>query len=116
MGAAGSAALFLRAGLHSPRLLLVLMAIWVFTPFVAILVVLKMSKSWPARAQSMFDGATLVVTLGTLVAYAYDAIRPPAAQAAFAYVMVPPVSVIALTAALLAAWLVTRGASRATGV
>ena len=114
VGAAGVAALFFRAGLHSPRVLLLLMGIWTLTPFLAMIAALAWSKRWPVAAQSTIDIATLLLTLGTLAAYVYDAFHPRP-QAAFWYVVVPPISVTLLAIALLAAWLrTTGGSSRAT--
>ena len=46
IGAVGSAGFFLRAGQHTPRLLLLLMAIWVFSPFVALVWANVVSKRW----------------------------------------------------------------------
>jgi hypothetical protein len=106
-GAAVAAALFIRAGRHSPPVLLLLMTIWVFVPFAAMIATLIWSRRWPARAQSTLWVATVVVTLGALAAYVYDAFHPRA-QAAFMYVMVPPASVTILAIALLVAALSRR--------
>jgi pimeloyl-ACP methyl ester carboxylesterase len=52
LGAAGSIGLLLRAGQRTPRLLLVLMAIWVLSPFIALIWASLVSKHWsrPTRA------------------------------------------------------------------
>jgi len=83
------------------------MAIWTFTPFVAMLAALVWSTRWPAAVQSTLYVATLFLTLGTLAAYVYDAFHPRP-QAAFMYVIVPPVSVTVFTIALLVAALAAR--------
>ncbi|MFZ1220759.1 MAG: hypothetical protein WAO00_15805 [Chthoniobacterales bacterium] len=87
-----SICLFLRAGERTPRLLLLGMAFWVLSPF-AILVWLKMiSTSWPTLTRAAVYCVTLVITFGTLAVYGDDALGHRRAQAAFVYVIVPPVS------------------------
>ena len=91
-GAAGSAGLLLRAGQRTPRFLLILMAAWVLSPFIALAWANLVSKHWPVLTQAALHGVMLVVTLGSLAIYGNDALRPRRAQAAFVYVLVPPVS------------------------
>ncbi len=59
-GAAGSLALMLYAGRHSPPALVVIFACWVVSPFSALL---WASARWPLRAVS------LAIALGSLVLY-----------------------------------------------
>jgi hypothetical protein len=91
-GPVGSVGLLLRAGRHTPRLLLVLMAIWVLAPFMALVLANVVSKRWPVPTRVTLYGVTLLVTLGSLAIYADDALRPRKAQAAFVYVAVPAAS------------------------
>jgi hypothetical protein len=112
-GAVGAAALFFRAGQHSPQILIVLIGIWVFVPFAAMAAMLVWSIRRPARTLSILSVTTLVVVFCTLAIYIYDAFHPRA-QAAFVYVMVPPASVIALAIALVAATRSSRTAGTAS--
>jgi hypothetical protein len=93
--AVASLGLLLRATQHTPPLLRVLFVIWVLAPFIAAMCTSVASKRWPRLV--------LVLALGSLASYGYDALRPPKAQAAFVYVMVPPISVIIAGAVLMAA-------------
>jgi hypothetical protein len=91
-GAVGSVGLMLHAGRHSPRVLLLLMALWVLSPFVVFVVADVVSKRWPVATRAALHCAMVVVALGSLAVYTVDALRPPKAQAAFVFVAVPPVS------------------------
>ena len=91
-GAAGSVGFFLRAGQRTPRLLLLLMAIWVFSPFVALVLGDVVSKRWSVLTRTTLYCVMLVVSLGNLAIYGYDALWPRRAQPAFWYVLVPPAS------------------------
>ena len=81
--AVGSLALMLWPGGHNRSyVLLFLFAIWVLAPFAAMLC----------------TGAKFVplVAIGSLTVYCFDAMRPAHPQAAFIYVVVPPVSFVLL--------------------
>ncbi len=92
-GAGGSAGLMLRAGRRNDsRILMVLMAIWVLSPFMAIAWANLVSKRWPVLTRVTLYSVTLVLTLASLAVYGVDALRPPRAQAAFVFVVVPPAS------------------------
>lgn len=92
VGAAGSIGFFFRAGQRAPRLLLVIMAFWVFSPFVALLWADVVSKRWPVLTRAALYGVMLVAALGSLAIYGADALWPRKSQAAFVYVVVPPAS------------------------
>lgn len=93
VGAVGSFSLMLRAGRNNPsRLLLVLMATWVLSPFAALLLAYVASKRWSVFTRAALYCAVLVVALGSLAIYGYFAWRPPRAQPASVYVLVPPAS------------------------
>ena len=63
-GAAGSIGLMLRAG-HPPLLLRVLFAIWVLSPFVALLVADKVSKRWSVIIRATLHSVMLVLALSS---------------------------------------------------
>ena len=113
-GAVGSAGFLLRAGQRTPRLLLAVMALWVLSPFVALLLANVASKRWSVPARATLYSVTLVLTLGTLAVYAFDVLWPRSAQPAFVFVLVPPVSwlfaaIVVPTAALVSGRLSRRG-------
>ena len=92
-GAAGSVGLMLRAGhRNGSRLLLTLFAIWVLSPFIALLVANLISKQWSVFTRATLYSLMLVLTLGSLAIYADVAFGPPRAKTAFAFVVVPPAS------------------------
>ena len=85
--AAVSVAFMLRAAHRNPSvLLLVLMAIWVAAPFVALFGAVRSSQ------RKSIGVLTLVIAAGTLAAYAIDALGPPHAKAATVFVATPVVS------------------------
>jgi drug/metabolite transporter (DMT)-like permease len=89
-GAVGSVGLLLRAGHTSDqRMLLVLIAIWVLSPWVALAVADVVSKRWSPTTRTVLYYVMLVVTLGSLAMYVDDAAMPRRAQAAFVFVVVP---------------------------
>jgi len=89
-GAAGSVGFFLRAGQQTPRPLLVMMFIWVISPYLALVWAHVASRRWSAPARAALHVVMLVVALGSLAVYAGDAAWPRKAQPAFFYVAVPP--------------------------
>lgn len=93
-GAVGSVGLLLHAGQRSPRLLLALFAIWVLSPFLALIWADVVSKRWSVPIRVTLYCATLLVTLGSLAIYGNDARGHRKAQAAFVYVVVPPASAL----------------------
>ncbi|PZR71511.1 MAG: hypothetical protein DLM73_15875 [Chthoniobacterales bacterium] len=92
VGAVGSLALMFHASQRTPRLLVILFTIWVVSPFLVLLWADMVSKRWPVLTRATLYAAMLVVALGSLAVYGFNAYRPPKAQAAFVYVLVPPVS------------------------
>ena len=110
VGALGSAGLLLRAGRNNPsRLLMTLFVCWVSAPFVALLWVTLVSKDWSVVTRTTLHCATLLVTLISLSIYTHAVLRPPAAQGAFVFVMVPPMSCVLLAIVIpLAAFLARR--------
>lgn len=104
-GAAGSIALMLRAGHRNPsRVLLILFTIWVLSPFVALVFAIIVSKSWSVITRATLYAVVLVLTVTSLAIYGDVALGPPRTKAAFAFVVVPPVSwlVIAISTSIAA--------------
>ena len=92
VGALGAAGFLLRAGQRTPRLLLTILLLWVLSPFMAVVLADLVSKRWAILTRATLYGMTLVVTLGSLITYVNDALRPRKAQAGFVFVVVPLVS------------------------
>ena len=111
-GAVGSVGLMFRSGQHSPRLLLALFFFWVLAPFVALVLAHVVSKRWSVLTRATLYSVMLVVTLGSLAIYGYDAWRPRKAQAAFWYVLVPPLSWLLIAVVVPIAALISRRMSR----
>jgi len=92
-GAGGSVGLMLYVGRHNDsRLLLVLFAIWVLSPFMALLFAHVVSKRWSVLTRATLYGVMLVLTFGSLAIYGDVALGPPRAKTAFVFVVVPPAS------------------------
>src|SRR2546430_7071428 len=70
ISAVGSFTLLLRAGQRTPRLLLVVMAIWVLAPFAALVLATVLSKRWSDLTRATLRGVMWIVALGALAIYA----------------------------------------------
>jgi hypothetical protein len=93
VGACGAVALTLYTGRHNASLLLmVIFALWVLSPFVALAAAVRLSSRWAPLTHMVLYAATYIVTLGTLVIYGETAFGPPRAKTAAVFVVVPPAS------------------------
>ena len=93
VGAAGSVGLMLYAGRHNPsRLLILMFVIWVLSPFVLLALASIVSKRWSDVTRATLYVVTLVLTFSTLAIYAQRVFGPPRPQAAFMFIVLPPVS------------------------
>ena len=93
IGAAGSVGLMLYAGRRNPsRLLILMFVIWVLSPFVLLALASIVSKRWSDVTRATLYVVTLVLTFSTLAIYAQRAFGPPRPQAAFMFIVLPPVS------------------------
>ena len=111
-GAGGSLGFMLRAGRHTPRLLLVFFVIWVLSPFVALAWANIVSRHWPVLTRVTLHCLTLVITLGSLAFYG-GVILPPAGSArAFVFVAVPPASWLLIAIVVPIGALISRRLSR----
>lgn len=92
-GAVGSVGFLLRGTNRNPsQLLVVLLAIWVVSPFVVLLWASIVSKRWLVLTRVTLYGVMLVVTFSSLAIYEADALWPRTSQAAFVFIIVPPAS------------------------
>ena len=114
IGGLGSAALTVRAAyrLGSPLLVTLLITGWVIGPFVLFVIVDRASKHWATLTRSTLYASMLLVALGSLAIYVRFVYGPTRAKPAFAFVAVPPASVIFAGLAIIVAALLSRGISR----
>ncbi|MEK6322978.1 MAG: hypothetical protein AABN33_14995 [Acidobacteriota bacterium] len=113
-GAGGSVGLMLRAG-HPPLFLRVLFAIWVLSPFMALLLADMVSKRWSVITRATLHSVMLVITLSSLAIYGYVVLRPRESTPTFVFLVVPLGSWLLMTivvpiAALISGRLSRRGA------
>ena len=111
-GAVGSIGLWFHASQHPPLLIVVLFVIWVLSPFVVLVLAHLISKRWSVLTRATLYSVMLVVTLGSLAIYGYDALRPRKEQPAFWYVLVPLVAWLLIAIVVLIAALISRRLSR----
>jgi hypothetical protein len=111
-GAVGSVGFMLRAGRNAPLFLIVLFALWVLSPFMALVLADVVSKRWSVPTRATLYSVMLVLTLCSLTIYGDVALGPPRAQAAFAFVVVPPASWLLIAIALPTAALISGRRSR----
>ena len=112
-GAVGSMALTLRAGRRNDsRLLLLLFAIWVLSPFVALAMTYVVSKRWSVPTQTTLYSVTLVITLASLSIYGDVVLGTPRAKPAFAFLIVPLLAWLLIGSVVPIAALISRKMSR----
>lgn len=95
-GAVGSAALTVRAGLSTPRLLLVGFIVWVLSPFGALAWAVDRATRWAVPTRAALYAVTILVALGSLVLFSGLVKRPAGAPNAFLFVAVPPAAWVAI--------------------
>jgi predicted dienelactone hydrolase len=111
VGAAGSVGLMLWAGRRNEsRILLVLFALWVLSPFVALVLANVASKRWSVVSRAALHSVILVFTLVILAIYGNAVLGPPKGKSAFVFIVVPPASWLLFAifippAALIFGWL-----------
>jgi hypothetical protein len=104
IGAIGSLALMGRmAQRQASWLLIIVFVLWDAAPFVLLGLAVRLSNRWNPQLRTAIYSVSLAVSMGTLGAYLVDTLGPPHPQAAFMYVIVPPLSVVAAGVVLLTA-------------
>ena len=112
-GAVGSVTMVLRAGQRSySRILVALFAIWVVSPFVALVSANVISKRWSILTRVTLDGVMLIITVGALAIYGSMVAAPPSSKLAFPFLIVPLGSWILITIITPMAALLSRRLSR----
>jgi len=101
-GAMGSLGLMLYAGRHNQsRILMLLFAGWVLSPFAGAAVANVAARRWPALARAALQAVTLIFVLGSLAIYSKVAFGNANLKLGFVFLMVPLASwlLIAVVAA-----------------
>jgi ABC-type transport system involved in multi-copper enzyme maturation permease subunit len=92
-GGAGSIGLMIRAGHRNPSLILIVVfALWVLSPFTALVWATVASARWPVLTQASLYVVALVVTLGSLAIYGALAFGALRAKTGFIFLVVPGAS------------------------
>ncbi len=93
VGAAGSLALMLYAARHqSSRILLLLFAAWVLSPFLAAVLTNVVLQRWPALTRATLNGTMLPITVISLAIYGEVAFRHTRAKIGTVFLIVPLLS------------------------
>jgi hypothetical protein len=80
--------------------LLVVFAVWVLAPFLALLFADRASQRWSPPTRTTLHGVMLLVALGSLAAYGVVALGPPRSKPAAVFLLVPPASWLLMTLAV----------------
>jgi len=90
-GAVGSVGLMLRAGGHrtNSRILLAIFAIWVLSPFVALVLANLISRRWSVLTRTALHVVMLILTVGSLAIYGNMVSTPPGSKLAVPFLVVP---------------------------
>ena len=92
VGAVGSAELTVRAGRTTPRFLLVLIILWVLSPFALYGLGYVFSRRWSASARATLYVVMLLIVPASLAIYANSGFRPAGAKNGAVFVAAPPAS------------------------
>src|SRR5207253_9390363 len=92
--------------------LLILFAILLLSPFVALLFAIIVSKDWSVLTRATLYGVVLVLTVTSLAIYGDVALGPPRTKTAFVFVVVPPASWLLIAITISIAVLISRRRSR----
>jgi hypothetical protein len=108
-GAAGSMAFMFRVGHRAPGFLLVLFALWILSPFVALIWANMVSHRWSLVTSATLFSLTLALTLASVAVYGAVALGPRRSTPAFWFLVVPLASWLLMTTVVpLAAWMSRR--------
>ena len=90
IGAVGCEYLMFRVGRRNPSVLLMaIFAAWVSAPFAALAWCHVAAKRWSEMLRRVLTFISLLVTMGSLVAYGYVAFGPSRSQPAFFFLVLP---------------------------
>ena len=114
MAAIGSAGLTMRAAyrIDTPRLVLILVMGWVLAPFFVFFFTDLAAKRWPLLIRTVLYTVMIIISLGSLAIYIRFVFGPARTKPAFAFVAVPPATVLLGVIAVSIAALMSRRTSR----
>jgi hypothetical protein len=113
VGAAGSVALMLYAGRHqNSRVLLLLFAVWVLSPFMAPVLTRVVLQHWSVVTRATLNITMVVITLGSLAIYRHVAFGNSRAKIGSVFLIVPLLSWLLIAVAVPVAALVARKQTR----
>jgi len=117
IGAGGSMGLMLYAGhRQNSRILLLLFAIWVLSPFAALAAGYVISNRWSVLTRTTLYSLILVLTVGSLAIYGVVAFGYSTAKVGFVFLIVPLTSwLLIATVVATAAFISSRLARRSDG-
>jgi len=117
IGAGGSIGLMLRAGhRQNSRILLLLFAIWVLSPFAALAAGYVVSNRWSVLTRATLYGVMLVLTVGSLAIYGAVAFGYSTAKVGFVFLIAPLTSWLLIATSIpTAAFISGRLARRSDG-
>jgi hypothetical protein len=108
-GAAGSLGFMFRAGhRQNSRILLLIFAIWVLSPFMALVLAHLISTRWSAPIRATLYSVMLVLTLASLAIYGDVALGHATLKVGFVFLVVPPASCLLIAIAIAIAALISR--------
>jgi hypothetical protein len=97
---------------NDSRILLALFAIWVLSPFVALVLANLISKRWSVLTRATLHGVMLILTMGSLAIYGNMVSTPPGSKLAVPFLVVPLGSWLLITIVTPMAALLSRRLSR----
>jgi hypothetical protein len=107
-GAAGSLVLMHRAIPDPPVFLLACFAVWILSPFVALVLAGIVVKRWSAIVGATLYGLMLFLAAGSPLIYGGVIAMPADTRPAFVFLVVPLVSWLLIAVAVLTAALISR--------
>jgi len=108
VGTVGSVALMLRTSPNMPTLNIVLIGLWVISPFVLLALCDARAKRWPLLHRPTIHILALVLAVVSLSVYQSVAFGPPRPKPAALFVLIPPISWVVIATGLGLAALVSR--------
>jgi hypothetical protein len=89
IGAIFSLVMVIKGGQNNKSILLILLFIgWVLSPFITLIVTNRISERWPVLFRTILYSLTVIVTLGSFVAYG-GILHPQGTKPAFVFLVVP---------------------------
>jgi ABC-type Mn2+/Zn2+ transport system permease subunit len=108
-----SVGLMLRAcRFNDSGIALALIAVWILSPMVAIVMAEVVAKRWPIFGRTTVHGLMLAVASGWLIIYVFDAVAPLSPRRGFPYALVPALSWLLILIVLLVAAVRTRARAK----